>query len=200
VSGPPPPADLAKRSVNVLTLATGTVLHRFFIRTDGISVFDPIYFDRSLASRFNAPDASYGVLYTSHGPHGGFAESFLRTPGRRMIDPGLLARKAYVKLQVLRPLTMIEFDGKRLAPLGATAAVVHGDPPYDNPQAWSKALRDHPTKADGIAYTARHDPSELCYALFDDRDPLVAEVSRDETLDADWFWRLADAYEVGFAP
>ncbi len=200
MSGPPPPADLASRTAHTLPLAEGTLLHRFYTRTDGVSLFDPVYYDRSLAGRFNAPDASYGVLYAAKRPHGAFAESFLRTQGRRMVDPGLMARKAYVQLRVLRPLNVIEFDGRRLAPLGATAAVPHGDPPYDNAQAWSQALHDHPVKANGIAYTARHDPREVCYALFDHPDPPVAEVSREEILDTGWFWDLADYYDVGRAP
>ena len=101
---------------------------------------------------------------------------------------------------MLRRLVLVDFDGPRLAPLGATAAVPHGDPPYENAQAWSKALKEHPDAPDGIAYTSRHDPSELCYAIFHHPDPPVSEVRRDVALDADWFWRIADHYEVGAAP
>jgi hypothetical protein len=43
---------------------------------------------------------------------------------------------------------------------------------------------------DGIGYSARHDPHQPCYALFD----------RALDLDADWFWELADVYEVGWPP
>ncbi|WP_363223061.1 RES domain-containing protein [Phenylobacterium sp.] len=114
---------------------------------DGARRFDPIYSDQSLQGRFNAPDASYGLLYAAKAEPGAFVERFLRSPGRRDIDPGLLDNKGYPRLKVLRPLRVVEFDGRRLAPLGATAAVPHGDPPYDIPQTWSRALRDHPAKS-----------------------------------------------------
>lgn len=116
-----------------------------------------------------------------------------------MVDTALMDRKGYAQLRVQRRLTLIVFDGRWLARLGATAAAPHSDPPYGNAQAWSKALRDHPVKPDGIAYSSRHDPSELCYALFESSDPSLAVISRDPNLDVDWFWRLADHYEVGVA-
>jgi hypothetical protein len=158
----------------------------------------PIHFDRSKAGRLNAPDGSYGVLYTAQSPLGAFAETFLRSPGRRLIDPGLLARKAYARLEVLKPMTLIDFDGPGLAILGATAEIVHGPLPYDLPQTWSAALKAHPVEAQGVAYGARHDPHETCLALFDDAPLRVLAI--DETLDRNWFWDLADVYKVGRAP
>lgn len=65
---------------------------------------------------------------------------------------------------------------------------------------WSAALRDHPVAPDGIAYSARHDPHETCYALFDHTEAAPVEEGRATDLDADWFWRLADVYDVGSAP
>lgn len=200
MSGPRPPSDLATRTARCLDLAAGTVLHRFWTLREDAKRYEPIYYDRSLRGRLNAPDGGYGMLYAAQEPFGAFAESFLRSPGRRTVDPKLLANKAYVRLRLLRPLRVIDFDGPNLSVLGATAEVVHGGLPYDDPQAWSKALRDHPVAANGLAYTARHDPSQLCYALFEDGDPQVEEVDREETLDADWFWNLAERYELGLAP
>ena len=200
MSGPSPPADLASRRPQLFRLDRGTILHRFYTRTGGARTFDPIYYDSSLSGRFNAPDGSYGVLYAAKESYGAFAETFLRTSGRRMIDAGLMARKGYASLEVRRGLTLIEFDGRWLAPLGATAAVPHSDPPYDNAQVWSKALRSHPVRPDGIAYTSRHDPSQLCFAVFENSDPPVAVLSRETNLDASWFWDLADHYQAGMAP
>jgi hypothetical protein len=111
-----------------------------------------------------------------------------------------LALKAYARLRVLRPLTLIKISGPGLARLGATAEVVHGGKPYDAPQAWSKALKAHPAGVDGIAYTARHDDEELCYARFDGRSDPVAAIDRVTDLDQDWFWRIAEPYGVGIAP
>ncbi len=62
------------------------------------------------------------------------------------------------------------------------------------------ALRNHPSRPDGIAYMARHDDGAMCYALFDNAPVSVVEQSRDTDIDTDWFWQLANRYGVGLAP
>jgi hypothetical protein len=195
VSGPLPPADLDRRTPELVNLPAGQEVHRFYT-----AKWEPIFFDRSTDGRFNAPDASYGVLYAAKGASGAFAETFLRTPGRTLIDTDLLQRKAYIRLHLERDLRLIRLAGPGLARLCATAEVVHGGLPYDVPQAWSKSLARHPIGADGIAYHARHDDSELCYALFDRSADAVREAARETDLDQDWFWRIAEPYGVGLAP
>lgn len=100
MNSPTPPIDLASRNARVITINSGTTIHRFWTLNDGASRYDPIYYDRTLSGRLNAPDAGYGVLYAAKTPHGAFAESFLRTPGRRSLDAKLLAKKAYVELKI----------------------------------------------------------------------------------------------------
>jgi hypothetical protein len=195
VSAPLPPDDLESRSPEIVILAQGVVIERFYT-----AAFDPIHFDRSHDGRFNAPDGGYGVLYTSQTLRGAFAETFLRDPGRTLIPLDLLRRKARVRLKTARVLRLTKLAGTGLARLGATAEVVHGGLPYDVPQAWSMALHGHPLKADGIAYTARHDDEALCYALFDRDAKCVEMVSREKNIDQDWFWEIADLYGVGLAP
>jgi hypothetical protein len=112
----------------------------------------------------------------------------------------LLRRKAYVRLEITADLKLIRFAGPSLAILGATAEVVHGGLPYDAPQAWSKALFEHPLRPNGIAYYARHDDEALCYAIFDRARSTVREIDRETNLDQDWFWQLARRYKVGVAP
>jgi hypothetical protein len=92
---------------------------------------------------------------------------------------------------------LIRLAGPGLARLGATAEVTHSGLPYDGAQAWSAALFGHPVAADGIAYHARHDDAELCYALFDRAADAIVEEAREVSLDQDWFWRLASHYRVG---
>jgi hypothetical protein len=195
VSGPLPPADLNDRRSRLVKLPAGQEVHRFYTAR-----WEPIFFDKSSAGRFNAPDASYGVLYAAKKTNGAFAETFLRTPGRTLIDMDLLKRKAYVRLVIKRDLKLIRLAGPNLARLGATAEVAHGGLPYDVPQAWSIALARHPLGADGIAYHARHDDAELCYALFERSAGAIAEAAREVDLDQDWFWRIAERYGVGLAP
>src|SRR5262249_43966467 len=110
----------------------------------------------------------------------------------------VLAR-ARARLRVTRDLRLVNLHGAGLARLGATAEVVHGGLPYDVPQAWSKALYGHPLVPDGIAYTARHDDTAFCYALFDRRPRCVRMHSRFDDLDQDWFWELAGDYGIGLA-
>lgn len=76
----------------------------------------------------------------------------------------------------------------------------HGGLPYDAPQAWSGALHEHPVRADGVAFTARHDDGEVSCALFERAAGKPAVRARIADLDADWFWRIAARYDVAFAP
>jgi hypothetical protein len=196
VSPPLPPSDLSRRKPEILDLAEGSTLARMFTLPR-----DPIHFDRGSGGRLNAPDGGYGVLYVAAEPRGAFAETLLREPGRTLLPPDLIARKGLVTLRTARPLRLIALMGAGLARVGATAEVTHGGLPYDASRAWSKALRDHPERADGIAYRARHDDDAVCHALFDHAPICVEEVSRQvDLVGADWFWRLMDAYDVGIAP
>lgn len=195
MSGPHPPKNLAERVPDILRLEANFKLHRFYS-----AAFEPVYFDRSLSGRLNAPDQSYGVLYTAATSEGAFAETFLREPGRGLIDLELLRKKAHVVLNLTAPLKLAKLAGRGLARLGATAEILHSGLPYDMAQIWSKGLHDHPIAIDGIAYYARHDDEQLCYALF---DRCAAHISVAEThtkLDDDWFWRIANHYNLGIAP
>lgn len=195
MSAPLPPSDLASRDPELVKVPAGTIVHRFYTAAK-----EPIFFDLGTSGRLNAPDGSYGVLYCAEETSGAFAETFLRTPGHRLIDADLLRRKGYVRLRANYELTLIKLAGPGLAILGATAEVVHGGLPYDVPQTWSKALFGHPLSAHGIAYYARHDDEALCYAIFDRARAAITENDRETDLDKDWFWRLALRYKVGMAP
>ncbi len=195
MSPPLPPSDLAARTPEFTRLAAGAPIHRFYTKAR-----DPIFFDTSTGGRLNATDASYGVLYGAREEAGAFAETFLRRPGRTLIDPAFLAIKAYVRMEAVAELILVKLAGPGLAILGATAEVVHAGLPYDAPQTWSKAIHGSFGGIHGIAYHARHDDEALCYALFDSSRPLVQESERRLDLDQDWFWRLALRYKVGLAP
>ena len=140
------------------------------------------------------------MLYAALSRAGAFAETFLRTPGRTLLDPALVARKAFAGIELRDALTLIELHGPGAAALGATAELTHGPLPYDLAQAWSKALHGHPIAADGLAYRARHNDDEICVALFDRAAARVAVVHRDANLDAGWFYDLALLHGIGIAP
>ncbi len=195
MSGPPPPGDLARRRPSIVRLRAGTIINRFYS-----SKHDPIFFDRGLTGRLNAPDGSYGVLYAAKKPAGSFAETFLRNPGSTLIPLDLLGQKAYVRLRVTGTLTLLRLAGPGLARVGATAEVTHSGLPYDVPHSWSSAIHGLAQNFDGIAYHARHDDNEVCYALFDRAADRLVEQSRTLDLDENWFWELAEVYDVGLAP
>ena len=64
-------------------------LYRFYSRGR-----NPIFFDRSSRGRLNSPDGSYGVLYAAEQTNGAFAETFLRSPGRRLLPEDLIQKKS----------------------------------------------------------------------------------------------------------
>jgi hypothetical protein len=70
--------------------------------------------------------------------------------------------------------------------------VTHSGLPCD----WLQAR----STADGIAYPARHDDEELCYAIFERAKAAIVTVNRRLLLDDNWFWRLAEDCDVGRAP
>jgi len=178
-----------------VVLARGSVIHRFYWISN-----DPIYFDRTNKGRLNSPDGRYGVLYAARRIDGAFAETFLREPGRTLLPMDMIVRKAAVRLRLHREFKLVRLAGPGLARLGATAEVIHGGLPYDVPQAWSSALKDHPAAFDGISYSARHDDDEECFALFDHTASDMTQVAREEALDQPWFWELLSKYGVGIAP
>ena len=195
MTAPLPPSNISSRTPKLIKIAAGEILHRFYT-----SKYEPVYFDYGRSGRLNAPDGSFSVLYASQAVNGAFAEAFLRQPGRQQIPADLLAAKAYVRLRAARELSLIKLAGTGLASLGATAEVTHGGLPYDAPQAWSAALHAHSIVADGIAYNSRHDDFEVCYAIFNRAQTGVVEIDRNSDLDSDWFWTVAEAYDVGRAP
>src|SRR5208282_6349447 len=117
-----------------------------------------------------------------------------------LIDLKFLRTKAYVRLNAVADLRLVRLYGPGMARIGATAEVAHSGLPYDIPQSWSKAIAEHPTRPDGIAYHARHDDNELCYAIFDRASGCIGEERRTMNLDQDWFWRLAEQYGIGLSP
>lgn len=201
MSAPHPPADLAERRLSLVRLRPGDVMHRFYALRH-----EPVYFDRSAHGRLNAPDGRYGVLYAAKTPAGAFAETFMRSVGRTMLPLDLVQARGYVQLAVTSPLTFVRLAGPGLAIAGATAEVTHGGLPYDVPRAWSAAIHGlrlssgKSRKIDGIAYRARHDDDEICYAIFERAAGGIREASRLTALDCDWFWRLAERYGAGLAP
>ncbi len=195
MNAPEPPSDFNARTPLWTEARENERFHRFYSKGPG---WDPIYYDKSNLGRLNDPQGGYGVLYCAARLEGAFAESFLRTPGRLLLPSDIIAAKGYVEIRALRHLRSARLHGHALASIGATAQVTHGGgPPYGIPQKWSEAIFNHPADFDGIAYNARHDDDQICYAIFDRAKSKVIETFRETDLLQDWFYKLVDHYKVG---
>jgi hypothetical protein len=150
-------------------------------------------------NRFDAPGGEFRVCYLALSPEAAFAETFLRNPGRRLLDQSTVEQRSLSELATTRPLAVARLFGPELARLGATAEVTHG-PDYENARRWSSALWLHPMAPDGILYKSRHDDDELCLALFDRHDDAL-EVLRTERLTrSSWLLPLMRRYRLGLNP
>jgi len=64
-----------------------------------------------------------------------------------------------------RDLRLADLHGAGLQQLGLDNAI--STDPYRPCGAWAEALWAHPAAPDGIAYRSRHDPREICHAIFE---------------------------------
>jgi hypothetical protein len=130
---------------------------------------DPIFFGPGAGNpptyRFDSPTGTFGVLYVGAGLAGALVETLLRNPKRRMVAYSDLVSRASSELRCPRDLSLVDFHGAGLQQLGLDNAISTG--PYGPCGAWAEALWTHPEAPDGIAYRSRHDPREICYAIFE---------------------------------
>jgi hypothetical protein len=164
---------------------------------------DPIWFGPTPGSvpygRFDAGGGEFRVCYLGLSPEAAFAETFLRNPGRRVLDRTLLGSRALTVLTSRRPLSLVRLQGPGLARAGATAEVTHGSA-YEMARAWSLALWSHPARPDGILYTSRHDDGERCAALFDRAADAIAHERSERLLSSALLPGFLSRYRVSFDP
>jgi hypothetical protein len=157
--GPLPPLDFASRDLPIEAVSVGTRLVRIHLSDLG-----PLFFGSTGGNRFDDPAKAYGVCYLSTTLEGAFAETCLRAVGARFVALSFLEARSFAEIEVTGTLSLDSVHGPGLAQLGATGAVTSG--PHSVAQQWSRAIHDHPTAPDGIAYRSNHDNGELCVALF----------------------------------
>jgi hypothetical protein len=147
---------------------------------------DPVFFSPGAGNaplgRFDSPSGAFGILYLAQSLEGAFAETVLRNPQRRLVDLSEITIRAMSVLGLPRPVQLVEMRGPGLQVLGTDNAITTG--PYGPAGAWADALHDHQDKPDGIAYASRHDPDQLCIALFS-RSAIELEVMSGPTPLAD---------------
>jgi hypothetical protein len=163
-----------------------------------------LYFGRHASGRFDAPRRSFGVCYAAMAMSGAFIEVFGRNPHprhpMRQVDPLELAARSIAVFSAAK-LRLVDLAGDGLSKLGLTVSIL-ATTKYETTRAWSQVFHAHPGKPDGILYRSRHDPEQLCIALFD-RASKKLRVEADERLDGKNGMRLlAPAlakYNCGFA-
>lgn len=156
---PDPPGDLSSRALPV-TAVTGDLyrLHR--------ADHDPLHFGRSARNRFDDPSGQFGVLYAGDSPACAFVETYGRLDHiPRLVTQQELGDRCLSRLVPRSPLRVVDLSAAGLRRLDADNRLCTGD--YRIAQRWSAALHDHPDRPDGILYRSRHDPSRVCFALFD---------------------------------
>ena len=167
---PAPPKDLGRIHVTTVELAGP------FFRTHGIKR-GPLTPGNTGLNRFDARDGSYAVLYLGCDEYCAFVETFAHSSGTRTITTSVLKSRALSQLRPNRALRLIDLAGSgTLVRIGVDSRLFAGD--YQRAQLWSKALHDHPAKADGLLYPSRLDPPKRAVALFLDRYSKFAELSR----------------------
>jgi hypothetical protein len=136
------------------------------------SVHSPIFFSPGLGQpplgRFDSLTGLFGVLYMAFSPEGALAETLLRNPARRTVGLSEVAARSLSLLGPSRPINLVRMNGPGLQALGLDNAITTG--PYEPCGRWADALFVHRDRPDGIAYPSRHDPDQLCVALFSRAD------------------------------
>jgi len=159
----PPPADLNSRAPLIHVPSDTTIWYRSHEMSR-----HPVFFGKGMANRWDAPAGEYGVLYLGSDVFCAFMESI----GRGVLRSRWFPRSRFSK-EVFRrfglPGRFVLMDlvsSGGLTRIGAEGSLSSGSG-YKNSQRWSKALRDHPAKPDGIYYYSRHDPSRTACALYE---------------------------------
>ena len=129
------------------------------------SELGPLFFGSTGGNRFDDPTKIYGVCYLATTLEGAFAETCLRSAGTRFVAMTFLEARSFSEVEVTAPLRLVSLHGPGLAQIGATGAVTSG--PHAVAQQWSRAIHDHPTAPDGIAYRSNHDNGQICVSLFE---------------------------------
>jgi hypothetical protein len=141
----------------------------------------PVFFGpgegRPPTGRFDPASGRFGVLYAGLSLDAAVAETLLRSPQRRLVAFGEVTARSLSLLRPATTLRLVHLQGANLNQLGTDASIATG--PYSPCGQWSEALFEHPDTPDGIAYASRHNPDELCAALFrrTDRHPALKVVS-----------------------
>jgi len=121
--------------------------------------------------RFDAPSGEYRTLYCARELTGAFVETVLRR-AQRIIGRPFVDARGWTMLAPTRDLRLAKLYDEGLVHHGVTGDICAGDD-YGDSQRFAADLHAAFPEVDGIAYRARHNNGQICYALFDRADVLV---------------------------
>ncbi len=175
----PPPEWLGAVRLPLETIPAGGTLLRIHRSTHAPVFYSP---GKGLgpAGRFDSAGGRFGVLYLAASFEGAFAETILRNPARFVVNLAEIFGRSAAVLAVPRAVRLVRLHGAGLQALGLDNSISTG--PYDPCARWADALFDHPECPDGIAYASRHDPEQICVALFGRGDLSVTVVGESVPL------------------
>ena len=161
---PLPHSQLVSQTPLIHTVKKGEVLYRHH-RADK----DPVYFGTSGNNRFADPECpavhAFGVLYAGEDPQCCFIESCDATTGVPAVSGAYLDARRMATLELMEDLRFVDlFTTGGLTRIGADGRLFTGS--HKIAQQWSRALRAHPSKPDGIRYPSRHDHTRVAYAIY----------------------------------
>lgn len=164
---PPVPAHSFPNGCRALDLPAGFRLTRIHRAGTNPTWFGPAPGTPPF-NRFDAPNGEYRTLYAAATVAGAFVETVLRR-ANRLISRTDVEQRAWSVLETNRPIKVAQLFGEGLIFHGVTSDICAGDD-YRASQSLARDLFSTFDDLDGIAYRARHNNDEFCFALFDRLD------------------------------
>ena len=159
------PEALFPRGVLAEVVPAGSVIVRVHRQAHG-----PLWFGPKPGvppqHRFDAPAGEYRTLYCAARLAGAFVESVLRKPSGRIVARAYVEERVWSDLTVRRTLRLAKLRDEGLHWHGTDAAISASND-YTVPRRLALMLYVAFPDLDGVAYRARHNNGEVCYALFD---------------------------------
>ena len=162
-----PPTPFAPEGLDIVTLNA-----KDLVRISRYDRGEP-YFGHNLANRFDDPSkppiSPFRACYAATSLRAAVAETVLHDEepvgGRFEIALTEMDSRYVVEFEPSK-LKIANLTGVSLKALGGNGAL-SSMLPYDIPQAWSRAVYDHPDCVDGFQYMSRHVNTDIAAVLFD---------------------------------
>lgn len=115
--------------------------------------------------RFDAPAGEYRTLYCAENLTGAFVETVLRQ-AKRIVARPFVDLRGWTELSCKRDLTFAKVYDEGLVHHGVSTDICAGDD-YTTSRRFAADVFASDVEIDGIAYRARHNNGQICFAVFD---------------------------------